>query len=198
MPHSFLFGHLPAIAAVAIENKMPRDAVGQCVPLLLAKRYPEAMKAGCIYMDVWPISQPTLAVFHPQMMAQFTQDRNMPKHPNMQAEFTPFTGATDLACSEGNEWKTSRAIFNPGFSARNLLSLVPAFVEEAVVFREYMRKFAKGGDVVRLETATTNLTVDIIGRAVLYVRCSTLNFHMYAWDANNATGARVCMRKTGP
>lgn len=150
-------------------NKMPRDAAGQIVPLLLAKHYPEIMNAGCVYMDVWPISQPTLAVFHPEMMAQFTQDRSMPKHPNMQIEFMPFTGATDLACSEGKEWKTGRAIFNPGFSARNLLSLIPAFVEEALVFRDYLRKAADHGGVVRLETATTNLTVDIIGRAVLYV-----------------------------
>lgn len=118
-------------------------------------------------MDVWPISHPMLAVFHPELMAQFTQEKNQPKHPQMQMEFKPFTGSKDLACAEGHEWKTGRAMFNPGFSARNLLSLIPAFIEEALVFRDHLNDFAKKGDVINLEESTTNLTVDIISRAVL-------------------------------
>lgn len=125
------------------------------------------MKAGCVYMDVWPISQPMLAVFHPDLMAQFTQEQNQLKHPSMHSEFMPFTGSQDLVCSEGKEWKSGRAIFNPGFAARNLLSLIPAFIEEAMVFRDHLKDFAKHGQVVTLEQATTNLTVDIISRAVL-------------------------------
>lgn len=147
---------------------MPKDVHGQTMPMLLAQEYPEAMKAGCVYMDVWPISSPMLAVFHPDMMAQFTQDNNQLKHPNMHTEFMPFTGSKDLVCSEGQEWRAGRAIFNPGFSARNLLSLIPAFIEEAMVFRAHLKDYSQRGDVIRLEDATTNLTVDIIGRAVLY------------------------------
>ncbi|KAK9416903.1 hypothetical protein SUNI508_09375 [Seiridium unicorne] len=170
IPHSFLFGHFPVIIKIAIKHKMPKDAHGQIMPLLLAQEYPEALKAGCVYMDVWPVGPPMLAVFHPDMMAQFTQERNQLKHPNMHAEFMPFTGSKDLACSEGMEWKTNRAIFNPGFSARNLLSLIPGFIEEAMVFRDHLKEFADKGNVINLEHATTNLTVDIIARAVLGAR----------------------------
>ena len=167
LPHSFLFGHLLVIAKVAIKNKMAPDVHGQAVPMMLAKEYPEALKTGAVYMDVWPISSPMLAVFHPDMMAQFTQNNSQVKHPQMHAEFLPFTGSKDLVNTEGQEWKTARSIFNPGFSAKNLLSLVPAFVEEAMVFRDKLKNLAGKAEVIKLETLTTDLTVDIIGRAVL-------------------------------
>jgi cytochrome P450 len=167
MPHSFLFGHLVVLAKVAIKYKMPQEGHGQNVPLLLAREYPEIMKAGIVYMDVWPISVPMVSVFHPDMMAQFTQDNNQLKHPQMGFEFKPFTNNTDLVTTDGQAWKTGRAIFNPGFSSRNLLSLIPAFVEEAMVFRDHLKKFSEKGEVIKLVDFTTNLTVDIIGRATL-------------------------------
>ncbi|KAK7932594.1 hypothetical protein PG985_003306 [Apiospora marii] len=170
IPHSFLFGHLPAITKLAIKLKSPPSLHGQIMPLLLAREYPEAMEAGVMYMDIWPISPPLLAVFRPDMMAQFTQDQSQPKHPYVVREMTPFTGAMDLASSEGQEWKVGRSMFNPGFSLKNLLSLVPAFVEEALVFRERLGELADKGETAKLERYTTDLTVDIIGRAVLGAR----------------------------
>lgn len=167
MPHSFLFGHLWTIAKISIKNKVPPDVHSQNTPKLPIKEYPEIRKAGAFYMDVWPVSQPLLVVFDPEMMAQFTQDQSQLKHPWELLEFRPFTGNQDLVTTEGREWKTYRAIFNPGFSARNLLSLIPSFVEEALVFRKRLGEAAAKGDVITLEEYTTSLTVDIIGRAVL-------------------------------
>lgn len=100
-------------------------------------------------------------------MAQFTQEQNQEKHPQLRTFFRPFSGATDLVATEGQEWKTDRAMFNPGFSPRNLLSLIPSFVEDALVFRNILGKLCNTGEVVALVHLTTNLTVDIIGRAVL-------------------------------
>jgi cytochrome P450 len=118
-------------------------------------------------VDVWPISHPLLAVFEPTLISQFTQDQSQEKHPQMRTVFRPFTSATDLVTTEGQEWKTGRAIFNPGFSSRNLLSLIPSFVEDALVFRNILGKFSTTEEVITLVDFTTNLTVDIIGRAVL-------------------------------
>ncbi|KAK7992677.1 cytochrome P450 monooxygenase aflN [Apiospora saccharicola] len=170
IPHSFLFGHLLVITKLAIKLKSPPSLHGQMMPLLLAREYPEAMEAGAIYMDVWPVSPPMLAVFRPDMMAQFTQDQSQLKHPYVAREMKPFTGAMDLASAEGQEWKVGRSMFNPGFSLKNLLSLVPAFVEEVLVFRERLGQVADKGEKAKLETYTTDLTVDIIGRAVLGAR----------------------------
>ncbi|KAK8084405.1 cytochrome P450 monooxygenase aflN [Apiospora hydei] len=170
MPHSFLFGHLSVITKLAIKLKTPPTLHGQMMPLLLAREYPEVMEAGAVYMDIWPVSPPLFAVFRPDMMAQFTQDQSQPKHPSVVREMMPFTGAMDLASSDGQEWKVGRSMFNPGFSVKNLLSLVPAFVEEVMVFRKRLGELADKKETVKMENYTTDLTVDIIGRAVLGAR----------------------------
>lgn len=169
LPHSFLFGHLWIIAKVGIKYKMPPDTHGQCVPLLLALEYPEIAGKGAVYMDTWPMYSPMLAVYHPDMMAQFTQDASQEKHWRMLEEFKPFTDNMDLVTSGGQVWKTDRNMFNPGFSTRNLMSLIPHFVEEVVIFRDKLLEKADTNEKISLEEYTTNATVDIICRAVLYV-----------------------------
>ncbi|OLN87586.1 putative sterigmatocystin biosynthesis P450 monooxygenase stcS-like protein 5 [Colletotrichum chlorophyti] len=110
------------------------------------------------------------AVFDPKIAEQFTQDRSMPKHKHMREEFHPLTGKNDLVNMEGQVWKMWRAVFNPGFSARNILSLVPAMTEEALEFKKSLEKLAKSGKVVPFEDGIIKATVDIIGRVVLGAR----------------------------
>jgi cytochrome P450 len=165
MPHSFLFGHLISVGKVV--SKYPTGTGNLGSALLLAKEYPELGECGIIYMDTWPIAPPTLAVFHPDVMAQFTQETSMPKGDFIKPELYPLTQSKDLVSSEGAEWKTWRSIFNPGFSAKNLTSLLPAFLEEIQVIRERFIKLAESGEIVELEPVVQKLTIDVICRAVL-------------------------------
>ena len=109
-----------------------------------------------------------VTVYDPDMMAQCIQNVSLPRWWAQGAvNFKPFSGGRDLLHLEGEEWKKARAMFNPGFSARNILSLIPQAVEEALVFRSRLRKIADTDQIVELERYTTDLTVDIIGRVVL-------------------------------
>ncbi|KAI1386888.1 cytochrome P450 [Hypoxylon trugodes] len=174
IPHSFLFGHLVAIAKIHIKHKIPPDVNGHWIFRHLELEYPELVRKGIIYVDVWPIGFPMVATYHPDIMAQFIQENSLPKFWALsQVEFKPFTGGKDLVTIDGNEWKQARAMFNPGFSARNLLSLVPDMVEEVLVFQGRLRQAATSGEVVKLEDYTTDITIDIIGRAVLGTRLKT-------------------------
>lgn len=137
------------------------------MPLLLAKEYPEVAEQAVLYLDVWPFSHPMLAVFHPDIMAQFTQDNSRPKHSQMREEFHILSGCNDLVNQEGQVWKTWRSIFNPGFSVKNLMSLIPAFLEEIQVFRDWLGDVAESGQIVQLEPKAMRATADIIGRAAL-------------------------------
>lgn len=122
-----------------------------------------------LYIDLWPFSYPIMTVLHPNMIAQFTQDVSLPKHPVMKTEFMPFSGCKDLLNLSGQEWKTWRSRFNSGFSTKNLMVLVPSFVEEIDVFRDWLGEVAKTGEIVALDTQAMALTTDTIGRATLYV-----------------------------
>src|SRR5262249_26512614 len=117
-------------------SKYPSSVHGQWMPYLITRDYPEIAKAGICYIDLWPISWPMCAAFHPDIVAQFTQESSRPKHEIIRSQFRPFTGLKDLVLSEGHIWKKWRAIFNPGFSTQNVMALVPAFVEEASVWKQ--------------------------------------------------------------
>lgn len=165
VPHSFWLGHLGIIAKILA--KYPSDLHPQCMPLLVAQEYPEVAEQAVLYLDIWPFSHPMMAVFHPDIMAQFTQDNSRPKHSQMREEFHILSGCNDLVNQEGQVWKMWRSIFNPGFSVKNLMSLVPAFLEEIQVFRDWLGDVAEGDQVVQLEAKAMRATGDIIGRAIL-------------------------------
>ena len=65
-----------------------------------------------------------------------------PFHSMVSVELEPLTGLNDLVTMEGQEWKTWRSVFNPGFSAKNLTALLPAFLEEIQVLKERLVKVA--------------------------------------------------------
>jgi cytochrome P450 len=146
---------------------MPHRTSPLLVPLFLVREYPDLCSSGLVYLDMWPISAPMIAVFHPDMMAQFTQETSLPKHKMMRREFMPFTQCNDLVNQEGVAWKTWRSIFNPGFSAKNLVSFVPEMVEEILIFRDWLKSVAASGEVVSLENQAKKVTIDIINRAVV-------------------------------
>ncbi|KAJ0117029.1 cytochrome p450 [Diaporthe amygdali] len=168
LPHSFLFGHLIAVGKALASY--PSDFSKLGIIYAMTKVYPEICEYGLIYFDTWPLGEPTLAVFNPDLMAQFTQDRSFLKAPMVRVELEPLTDLHDIVTMEGQEWKTWRSVFNPGFSAKNLTALLPAFLEEIQVLKERLVKVARSGEVVKMEGTIQRATVDVIFRAALGIR----------------------------
>lgn len=133
----------------------------------LARAYPEMCAEGIVYLDPWPFGLPMAAVFAPELMSQYTQDKSIPKSHWLLRELKPLTNGRDIVTMEGQEWKFWRSVFNPGFSAKNLTALLPSFLEEIQVFREKMIATAKSRKVIELEGAAQQVTVDVICRAAL-------------------------------
>ncbi|KAL9581629.1 MAG: hypothetical protein Q9203_005819 [Teloschistes exilis] len=79
----------------------------------------------------------------------------------------PMTGGMDLATLEGQQWKTWRTVFNPGFSANYLMTVVPQMLKDVVVFCKILEKQAASGEVFAMDPLTINLNLDIIGRLAL-------------------------------
>jgi cytochrome P450 len=72
-----------------------------------------------------------------------------------------------LIWTTGAEWKKARRLFNPGFSIGHLSTLIPGIVNDTLVFRETLGKYADSGEVFQIEKEVAGLTVDIIGHIVL-------------------------------
>ncbi len=126
-----------------------------------------------LYFDLWPIENSTMFVVDPNLAAQFTQDVSLPKHSMLPEIMEPMSHGLDLNAFNGDQWKLWRSRFNPGFSARNIMALLPEILEEVSIFYNVLGKLAgsqKGewGGPFQMEEITTNLTFDVIGRVILY------------------------------
>jgi cytochrome P450 len=122
-------------------------------------------------LDNWPIEVGFAVVFDPVAASQFTQTPSLPKLPLAKDYLEPLTSGLDIVSNDGDEWKTWRSRFNPGFSQRNLIAMLPELIEEVSIFVSQLEGLAgrggKWGSVFKLEEKTTNLTFDVICRATL-------------------------------
>lgn len=124
-----------------------------------------------IYLDLWPMTSSLALVTDPVAASQFTVTKSLPKIGVVRQFIEPLTSCMDIFCAAGQDWKSWRSRFNPGFSQRNLTAMLPELLEEVTVFVEELKKMTRDngdwGPVFQLEKKTTNLTFDIIGRAAL-------------------------------
>ncbi|KAK4447826.1 cytochrome P450 [Podospora aff. communis PSN243] len=178
MSHSLLLGHLPILAQMM--KSKPRDLHWGYIPQMIVEDwktfFPDCTACpGIIYLDVWPVGPPTVYTIDPAMATQgVTNHQQLQKVENMLRILHPLAQNLDILTTHGPQWRVWRSRFNPAFSSKSITALVPALLEEAVVFRNILRskvgKDGSWGDVFPLEPLTTNLTFDVIGRAALDVR----------------------------
>ena len=163
-PYNLFLGHLPLM--MNLISNLPKDAHGHYLPDQIRRRFPDL--GPIYYLDAWPFATPILVVTSPYIAPQFSSSSNLlPKHPGMAKYVRPITGGLDLISMSGETWKAWRKIFNPGFSANQMIEMVPAFLEEIQNFRDILREHTKAKTIFRLDEAAINLTMDVIGRLAL-------------------------------
>ncbi|KAK9417326.1 putative Vera protein [Seiridium unicorne] len=174
MPHSMIWGHLKVLGEYTKAH--PADVSTNHLSIWMVREwrtlFPGEERCPTVaYLDLWPVSTPILFSLHPRVSAQFTQTKSLPKHAMERDFLKPLTRNKDMVSSDGEQWKRWRSVFNPGFSPRNIMALVPSMMEDMVVFVNVLDSFAgetgQPGQIVQLEKLTTNLTFDIIGKATL-------------------------------
>jgi cytochrome P450 len=164
-PYHSILGHLPV--AMKLRSKLPKDIHGQHLFAEMTRTMPEL--GPVFYFDVWPFAAPTLIVNSPSGIRHMTQEHSLPKFKILAEYLDPLTSGKDLVVLEGEQWKKWRAIFNPGFSASHLVTLVPAIVDDVLTFRDLLRKEVDNNEIFSLEKLTLNLAIDVIGRVTMLV-----------------------------
>lgn len=119
------------------------------------------------YLDAWPFLTLTLVVTSPATLAQITTEHVLPKFAAIKDYMYPLVNGMDIVSMNGQEWKYWRDVFNPGFSASHLMTLVPDIVKQTMVFLDILHDHATKQDTFRMKNLTDNLTMDIIGKVVL-------------------------------
>jgi len=142
---------------------VPYDIHSQWMMLLVQRKY---NLPSVYYLDLWPVAYQFALCTDPAITEQI---QLRPKHIAVVSFLHDFLGSRNLISLEGKVWKKWRSVFNPGFSASHLMTLVPSMVEETEIFCEVLRRHADKKTVFRFERVLTNLTVDVIGRVTLLV-----------------------------
>ena len=158
-----IFGHLIVLARIM--SRLPKDAHPHYLPDQLRRAYPEM--GPVFYIDGWPIITTTLVVASPSTLSQITTEHSLPKFPAIRDFLYPLTYGRDIVSMDGQEWKTWRSIFNPGFSAGHLMTLVPDIVEETITFCKLLKGHTQTKTAFPMKGMTDNLAMDVIGRVVL-------------------------------
>ncbi len=163
-PHNPILGHLLVLARMLAG--LPKDAHPHYLPDKLRQHYPDM--GPIFYLDAWPFTTLTLVVASPATLAQITTQHVLPKFPAIKDFLYPLANGKDIVSMDSREWKYWRNVFNPGFSASHLMTLVPDIVRETTVFCEMLQCHAKKQDIFQMKTLTDNLAMDVIGKVVLY------------------------------
>ena len=167
LPHSRLWGHLAQ--ASLIKSQLPSDAhitnLLSTITERLDNQFPNSDSVN--YMDMWPFSPPLMVVSSPNTAFQVVQQHSLRKPSTLMDLFYPITGGPDLIFTNGEQWKKSRGVFNPGFNPSYLVSQLPAIVEEVAIFKTILQDASQQEKAFQLDPVTLNLTLDVIARITL-------------------------------
>ncbi|KIW70862.1 hypothetical protein, variant 2 [Phialophora macrospora] len=120
------------------------------------------------YVDWWPLGPRWVFIADPELASKFlTTGQSLPKSRLVTAFLAKLLGPSNMVSLEGQAWKSLRSIFNPGFSASHLITLVPYVVDSSLVFLDLLREKAKTGEPVQLDPLTIGFAIDIIGKVVM-------------------------------
>ena len=163
-PHSFAAGHLQVLASII--PLYPRDGIKIYLFGELSRRF---ARGGAFYLDLWPFSEPFLIITSAYLSNQVTTstDIALEKPDALRKWFWSLTGGISIFDAPADKWKPLRTLFNRGFSANHLISLIPSMVEETKVYCDILRQYAKQGDMFYLDPTNLRFMLDVIGRTAL-------------------------------
>jgi cytochrome P450 len=158
---SWLTGHIALLYAYT--SKLPPLAnVNLVFPQIAA----DFADTEMFLLDLWPVAESVLVVFNAEAAVEITQKMNFPKHPFTRVITGPITGGDSMLSLNGSQWKTWRALFNPGFSGAAIGEQTAHIVDLVQVFCEQLENASKK-KLCFLDVLTSRLTFDVIMKVTL-------------------------------
>lgn len=167
--HNFLFRHLLYLKSQI--DALPPNAHYQYAFGDIGRKH--FVKEGCFYLDAWPITGLIMVNFSPHVAFQSlnTSGTIAVTRPSLLPRFfKPIAGGPNLFDLRENEWRPWRAVFIKGFNTEQVSSLIPGMVKETQVYCKTLERLAEKGETFSLDATTLRLTMDLIGKTILYVQ----------------------------
>lgn len=111
-------------------------------------------------------------------MEEVTVRNPLPQHTMSEAFLSPIIGPNVIATVNGPVWKRLHNAMAPAFSWSHIRTLTAVMVDECVLYRAALAKYAKSGEAFSVEELSARLIFDVIGRVVF-------NFRLHAQTADS-------------
>lgn len=162
---NLLMGHL--YIADQCMTRFPKNTHAHTWPDYIREKYDQS---ETFYVDWRPFGPLWLYTADPELAAEHALVKQSLPKSHLETDYLDqFLGKNNLISLEGHKWKTLRSMFNPGFSANNIMTYTDAIVEASLRFRTVLEEKARTNELFELEEYATRLTIDIIGIAVFDV-----------------------------
>lgn len=158
-----IFGHL--LVLNDLFKSIPPDIARPDIFTALSNEFSET--DSLFYVDLWPFIPPLLLVSSPNYAIQACQTNDLGKSEALIPFLHPISGGNSLFTINGDEWKRGRALFSAGFGSAYILGQAHHVVDQAAVFVEILRGYAKTGCMFSLDDASLKYTMDISGAMTL-------------------------------
>ncbi|KAK1762225.1 cytochrome p450 [Phialemonium atrogriseum] len=165
---SFIWGHLKAF-----NEFLSRGSPDRHVDYVFTEIKEALGNPSVVFLDLRPVSYLMCIINGHEVAEQISRSSKLfqwstPKSPTL-ADLQRLTGPESLLNKEGEEWKTLRRRFNPGFAPQHLMTLLPCVLDKTWYFLGHLDSYARTGEVFGLDELCTNLTFDIIGAVTMDV-----------------------------
>ncbi|KAJ6013051.1 hypothetical protein N7522_003406 [Penicillium canescens] len=163
---SLLLGHLKALSDVVSNGDKERH-----IDIVFSEICKTLGNVPMFILDLYPVAPVLCVVCSHDIAEQVTKASkafpySIPKAPTTRA-FEDLFGPRSIITAEGEEWKSLRKRFNPGFASRHLVRLLPCIIDKTRRFVDILEHYATTGEEFKMHELCTNLTFDIIGAVTM-------------------------------
>ncbi|KAI1264041.1 cytochrome P450 [Xylariaceae sp. FL1019] len=167
LPPSLLLGHLKTM-----DEYIRRGRADRHPDMIFADMHQALGRPPLMLVDLRPVNRPMVLVTNHEIAEQVSKastlfPTSVPKSDLRYLEH--ITGATSILAVHGDQWKTLRKRFNPGFAPQNLFTLLPCILDKTLPFVSHLDRLASTGEAFPIAPLIINLTFDIIGSVIMDV-----------------------------
>jgi cytochrome P450 len=159
------FGHLLVVNDIFKARNLPPDIQRPELFRILSEGFDES--ESLYYVDLWPFISPLLLVSSPNYAIQACQQHELGKPDDLVPFLHPIAGGNSIFTANGEDSKRTRSLFSSGFNSSYVLNQTTHIVQEAEVFVQILRNYAKNGDIIQLDKVTLNYMMDVSGAMTL-------------------------------
>ncbi|KAI0474743.1 cytochrome P450 [Xylaria cf. heliscus] len=167
LPPSLLLGHLKII-----DEYIRRGAVNRHPDVIFSEMHEALGRPPLMFIDFRPVNRPLVLVANHEIAEQVSKASSLfpTSLPKSDLKYLKhLIGLNSIIASHGDEWKTLRKRFNPGFAPQHLVTLLPCILDKTLPFITHLDHYARTQEEFSLVPLIINLTFDIIGSIVMDV-----------------------------